>query len=150
MTADSLTLPAFPHKLTARPGAAPLIWDAWRRRDVVCTPEEWVRQHALHYLSGHLGYPAGLLSVERSTGKLAQRTDIRAYDPAGQPALLIECKAPTVRLTPAVLAQAQRYWLRVPARFVVLTNGIQHHCWRVGPPVEVWNRWPHWDDVTAG
>lgn len=142
-----LTLPAYECKLTPRPGAAPLIWDPLRRRDVVCTPEEWVRQHVLQYLTQHLGYPPSLLSIERGTGQGGQRTDLRAYTPDGQPALLIECKAPSVKLTPAVLAQAQRYWFRVPARFVLLTNGIQHHCWEVGPPVQVWNRFPSWAEI---
>lgn len=147
--ADSLTLPAFAHKLTPRPGAVPLIWDALRRRDVVCTPEEWVRQHVIHYLTQHLGYAASLLSIERGTGQHGQRTDLRAYAPDGTPAVLIECKAPTVKLTPAVLAQAQRYWLRIPARFVILTNGIQHPCWQVGPPVQAWDRWPTWSEASG-
>ena len=148
MAADSLTLPAFAHKLTDRPGADPLIWDPVRRQHVVCTPEEWVRQHVVHYLTGHLGYPASLLSIERGTGTLGQRTDLRAYDPATRlPALLVECKRPTVKLTKAVLQQAQRYWQRVPARFIVITNGIAHACWQVGPSPKMWDRWPTWAEV---
>ena len=147
MAAVSLTLPAYACKLTPRAGAAPLIWDPLRRRQVVCTPEEWVRQHVLHYLTGHLGYPASLLSIERGTGQLGQRTDLRAYGADGRPAVLIECKAPDVKLTPAVLAQAQRYWQRVPARFVVLTNGVEHLCWEVGPPARQWERYPAWEEV---
>lgn len=147
MTAPSLTLPAYACKLTPRPGAAPLIWDPLRRRDVVCTPEEWVRQHVLHYLTQHLGYPASLLSIERGTGQLGQRTDVRAYGPDGQPRLLIECKAPAVKITATVLAQAQRYWQRVPARFVVLTNGVEHYCWEVGPPPKRWERYPSWEEI---
>jgi Type I restriction enzyme R protein N terminus (HSDR_N) len=150
MAAASLTLPAYAYKLTPRTGAAPLIWDPVRRMNVVCTPEEWVRQHVLHYLTDHLGYPPSLLSIERGTGRLGQRTDLRAYDPGTrQPALLIECKAPEIKLTPAVLQQAQRYWQRIPARFIVITNGIQHACWEVGPPPVLWDRWPSWTEVIA-
>lgn len=145
-----LTLPAFGYKLTERPGAVPLIWDGVRRQHVVCTPEEWVRQHVVNYLTAHLGYPASLLSVERSTGARHQRTDLRAYDPAtGQPALLVECKAPDVKLTPAALRQSLRYWQQVPARFVVITNGIAHAVWQMGPPVVAWDRWPEWAEVGA-
>ena len=145
---DTLTLPPYAYKLTERPGAGPLIWDIVRRQHVACTPEEWVRQHVIHYLTGHLRYPTSLLSIERGTGARGQRTDLRAYNPAtGQPALLVECKAPHIRLTPAVLQQAQRYWQRVPAAFIIITNGITHACWQVGPPVQMWERFPAWEEL---
>ena len=66
-----------------------------------------------------------------------------------QPALLVKCKAPEIKLTPAVLQQAQRYWQRIPARFIVITNGIEHACWATGPPPARWDRWPTWAEAVG-
>ena len=74
------------------------IFDGIRKKYLVLTPEEWVRQHFIHLLINHLGYPAGLFQIERGhsySGK-AKRTDILVYNNMGSPHLLVECKAPNV------------------------------------------------------
>ena len=105
---QALDLPPFEPKLTQSATNQPLIWDGLRRKHVVLTPEEWVRQHVVHYLINHLGYPRGLLALERGLryNQRQKRTDLLARDPAGQPLLLVECKAPTVPITQAVARQA--------------------------------------------
>jgi hypothetical protein len=129
---QELNLPPFDYKLT-QSGSTMLIWDVLRRKHVVLTPEEWVRQHVVHYLINHRGYPRGLLSVERghSYNQRQKRTDLWALGPDGRPLLLVECKRPTVPITAATASQAATYNQTIGAPLLLLTNGLQHFCWRV-------------------
>ncbi|QIX62949.1 type I restriction enzyme HsdR N-terminal domain-containing protein [Hymenobacter lutimineralis] len=131
---QALNLPPFDYKLT-QSGENLLIWDVLRRRHVVLTPEEWVRQHVVHYLIGHRGYPKGLLSLERghTYNQRRKRTDLVALDATGRPLLLVECKAPSVPITAAVAHQAATYNQTIGAPLLLLTNGLQHFCWQVDP-----------------
>lgn len=129
---QELNLPPFEYKVT-KSGANSLIWDVLRRKNVVLTPEEWVRQHVVHYLADHLGYPRGLLSLERghAYNQRRKRTDLCAFGPDGRPLLLVECKAASVPVTAAVARQAATYNQTIGAPLLLLTNGLQHYCWRV-------------------
>ncbi|MFD2512529.1 type I restriction enzyme HsdR N-terminal domain-containing protein [Pontibacter locisalis] len=129
---DALNLPPFDFKIT-KSGANYLIFDALRRKNVVLTPEEWVRQHFVHYLIGHLSYPKSLISIERGTSynKLQKRTDLCVYNNEGNPHLLIECKAAHVPITQEVVKQVSVYNQTLHAKYVVITNGLQHFCWEV-------------------
>jgi len=129
---QALNLPPFDHKLT-QSGETIFIWDVLRRKPVVLTPEEWVRQHVVHYLINHRGYPKGLLSLERGHhyNQRQKRTDLVALDSNGQPLLLVECKRPTVPITAATAQQAATYNLTIGAPLLLLTNGLTHFCWRV-------------------
>ena len=114
-------------------GGRPVILDRVRRRYVRLTPEEWVRQHLLRYLVESLGYPVGLLAVERkleASGGL-RRADVVAFGRGGAPALIAECKAPAVPITEAVFAQVSRYNAVARAPHLVVTNGREHFCWTV-------------------
>jgi hypothetical protein len=129
---QALNLPPFAYKLT-KSGQNSLIWDGLRRKYVVLTPEEWVRQHVVHYLTDHLGYPRGLLALERghAYNQRQKRTDLCAFGPDGRPLLLVECKASTIPITAAVAHQAATYNQTIGAPLLLLTNGLQHYCWRV-------------------
>ena len=129
---QALNLPPFEYKVT-KSGSNSLIWDVLRRKNVVLTPEEWVRQHIVHYLIDHLGYPRSLLSLERghAYNQRQKRTDLCAFTSSGQPLLLVECKAATVPITAAVAHQAATYNQTIGAPLLLLTNGLQHYCWRV-------------------
>jgi hypothetical protein len=129
---QELNLPPFDYKLT-QSGETIYIWDVLRRKQVVLTPEEWVRQHVVHYLINHRGYPKGLLSLERGHryNQRQKRTDLWALGPDGTPLLLVECKRPTVAITAAVAQQAATYNQTIGAPLLLLTNGLQHFCWRV-------------------
>ncbi|MCC2545326.1 type I restriction enzyme HsdR N-terminal domain-containing protein [Hymenobacter sp. BT175] len=129
-----LTLPPFGHKLT-QSGQNVMIWDGLRRKYVVLTPEEWVRQHVVHYLADHLGYPRSLLSLERghAYNQRRKRTDLCAFGPNGRVLLLVECKAATVRIDATVAHQAATYNQTIGAPLLLLTNGVQHFCWHVDP-----------------
>ncbi|MER2997184.1 type I restriction enzyme HsdR N-terminal domain-containing protein [Pontibacter populi] len=129
---DALNLPPFEHKIT-KSGANYLIFDILRRKNIVLTPEEWVRQHFLHYLINDLLYPKSLISIERGTNynKLQKRTDLCVYDNSGNPFLLVECKASYVPITQDVVKQVSVYNQTLKAKFVVITNGLAHYCWQV-------------------
>ncbi len=106
-------------------GSRELIFDAIRRRWVVLTPEEWVRQNFLNYLVVIKKYPASLIAVEKEIrlGELSKRCDIIVYDKAGKPYMVVECKEMNVPLDDKVLQQAQRYNISLQVPVVVITNG---------------------------
>lgn len=117
-------------------GGRAFILDVIRRRFVRLTPEEWVRQHLLRYLTRDLGYPAGLLAVEKQLAAAGgpRRADVVAYGrgPGGsRPVLIAECKAPSVAVTQAVFDQVSRYNAVALAPHLVVTNGLLHYCWVV-------------------
>lgn len=101
------------------------VWDVVRRKWVRLTPEEWVRQQLVHYLIVDKKFPAQLIAVERglSYNGLLKRFDLLAYDRAGQPLLLAECKAPEVSLDTDTLHQIAVYNSRFGARHLLVTNG---------------------------
>ncbi|GAB5519348.1 MAG: type I restriction enzyme HsdR N-terminal domain-containing protein [Rhodothermales bacterium] len=122
-----LDLPAIEVQVQHADGKA-LILDPIRRKFVRLTPEEWVRQHWLQYLTVELGYPKGLLAVEKSfryAGAL-QRADVVAHDARGTALLALECKAPEVAITQAVWDQAARYNTVLMAQLLVVSNGFTH------------------------
>lgn len=109
------------------------IWDPLRRKWLVLTPEEWVRQHVLNYLAQDEGCPSSLTSLEHtiSLNGLSKRADIVVHDRMGKPLLLVECKAPSVRMDQKVFEQAARYNLVFRLPFLLVTNGLVHYCCRV-------------------
>ena len=108
------------------------IFDALRKKYVVLTPEEWVRQNFLMYLKEELKYPSGLISVEKGLtfNRLKKRTDIVIHNRMGKPWMIVECKAPGVTLTEAAFYQAAAYHLRLDVMYLVITNGMSHYCSR--------------------
>lgn len=117
-------------------GGRRLILDEVRRKYVALTPEEWVRQHLVRTLAEALGYPRGLLAVEKQLDAVGgpRRADLVAYGRVGgahRPLLIAECKAPAVRLTQAVFDQVSRYNTVTLAPHLVVTNGLDHYCWIV-------------------
>jgi hypothetical protein len=129
---EMLNLPTFDYKIK-HSGANVTIFDALRRKFVPLTPEEWVRQHFAHFLVHTHGYPKSLISIERGTtyNKLQKRTDLCVYNQQGQPFLLVECKAAHVPITQEVVRQVSVYNQVLRARYVVISNGLEHYCWEV-------------------
>lgn len=105
------------------------IFDAVRKKWLVCTPEEWVRQHAVQYLIA-LGYSIHHLQIESGlkTGFNSKRSDIIA-NVGGKPEILIECKAPEVKLSQDTFNQAFNYNNTIGAPIIWLTNGLQNLYW---------------------
>jgi len=105
------------------------IWikDKIRRIWLKLTPEEWVRQHALHWLVERTGFPEGLISIERAfSPKLLKRADIVGFDRNGNSILLVECKAAYEPINAETARQAMQYNVHIKATFVWLTNGLTH------------------------
>ena len=112
--------------------APPQIWDGVRKRWLVLTPEEWVRQHLIRFLVEEKGAFAACVSQERPV-ELAgtrQRADVTVTGRDGRICLVAECKAPHVPLDERVLAQAVRYNSVLEAPFILVTNGLRHVCCR--------------------
>ncbi|MBL0102973.1 MAG: type I restriction enzyme HsdR N-terminal domain-containing protein [Bacteroidetes bacterium] len=103
------------------------IFDIIRKKYVRLTPEEWVRQHLLHFLVKERNFPQSLISVEKKLliNNLEKRTDVVVYSTAMRPMILVECKAPTVTVTQAVFDQAARYNMSLKVDFFVITNGME-------------------------
>ena len=124
-----LNLPEFEFAIKTE-GQSKQIFDPVRKRFVTLTPEEWVRQHFLRYMTDYRSYPASLLAVEKQVkvNNLNQRADIVAYNRNGKPWLLVECKAPSVSINHDTFLQAARYNLSLNVPFFALTNGLEHFC----------------------
>ena len=127
-----LNLPAFDYKIqSSKTGYH--IFDVVRKKYVRLTPEEWVRQHFLHYLTDHLAYPQSLVRLERGVryNRLQHRPDIVVYNRLASPLMIVECKAPHVTLNHDVWGQMARYNAYFSAPILVATNGLQHYCWQL-------------------
>lgn len=107
------------------------IFDAIRRKWLLLTPEEWVRQNFIQYLLQVKKYPATLVALEKMIvlGELKKRFDILVYDRQHRPWMMVECKSPAVTLDDTVLHQLLRYHISVPAGLLVITNGEYSHAW---------------------
>lgn len=127
-----LNLPSFEFELRQEGGRVQ-IFDPLRKRHVTLTPEEWVRQHFIHYLIHHLKYPRSLIKVEGGLtfNTLQKRSDIVVFDRAGSPWMVIECKAPDLKLSERTVLQASTYNHSLKAKYLVVTNGMSHICCKV-------------------
>ena len=105
------------------------IFDIVRKKFVVLQPEEWVRQHVVHYLNTVKGYPLSLLNVEKklSVNGLTKRYDIIVFNNDGSIHILVECKAPKVLINQSTFDQVARYNLKANATYLMLTNGLSHY-----------------------
>lgn len=110
-----------------------VIFDSIRCQYVRLTPEEWVRQHFLQYLTSACRYPASLMAVEKGFEyqNMSRRADIVVHDRSGRPFLMVECKAPNVPISQSTFDQVSRYNRAVKARFLAVTNGLKHYCWTI-------------------
>ena len=106
------------------------VFDQVRKKYLVLTPEEWVRQHFIHYLNQEKNYPLGLMGVEQMIkyNGMQTRADIILYTTDGKPNMIVECKAPNVKITQDAFNQIAKYNFKLQVPFLVVTNGIQHFC----------------------
>ncbi|SDD42356.1 Type I restriction enzyme R protein N terminus (HSDR_N) [Algoriphagus faecimaris] len=123
----NLNLPEIQPQLKKQDGKL-FIYDFHRKRDLILTPEEWVRQHWISFLLVQLNYPKGLLSLEKGMkyNQLQKRTDVLVFDQSGSPYLIIECKAPQISINQKTLEQACLYHSTLKSKFLILSNGMKH------------------------
>jgi hypothetical protein len=107
----------------------PLVFDQIRKKWLRCTPEEWVRVHCLNYLINTLNYPASWIKVENEIKlyNTSKRFDIMVVNPNRGNLLLVECKAPSVKIDQQVFDQIARYNLEAKSQYMMLTNGMNHY-----------------------
>ncbi len=133
-----LNLPSYEIKVKQTKAKGKEIYDRFRRKYVRLTPEEWVRQHFLHFLCETKHYPASLVAVEKSlmVNGMPRRFDAVIFNPSGKPLLLLEFKAPTVKLTQSVFDQVAAYNLLLHADYLIVSNGISHYCCQMDYPAQ--------------
>ncbi|RQO70632.1 restriction endonuclease subunit R [Pedobacter sp. KBW06] len=126
-TPTALNLPEYPFKITLKDNRH-FIFDEIRRKHLVLTPEEWVRQHFIQYLILEKKFPKTLIQIEGglNLNQLQKRSDIVIFNTSGERLMVIECKAPSVNITQAVFDQASRYNSVYKAKWLVVTNGLKH------------------------
>ena len=105
------------------------IFDEIRKKFIFLTPEEWVRQHVVHFLLHYKNYPKSLINVEKQLkiNGLIKRYDVVVYRPDGSINVLVECKAPSVKITQETFDQIARYNHTLNAAFLMVTNGLNHY-----------------------
>ena len=125
---QKLNLPSYTFKLKSNENKT-LIFDKWRKKYLVLTPEEWVRQHFVEFLVTEKKYPVSLIAIEKQVtiNNLKKRTDIVVFSSDGTPNIIVECKAPNIKIAQDTFDQITRYNLKLKANYLIVTNGLQHY-----------------------
>lgn len=124
-----LNLPDYPIRLSGTQ-EHPSIFDILRRKYVALTPEEWVRQHFIHFLINQKNYPVTLLAneIKLQVGNKTLRADSVLYDRELRPRMIVEYKAPHIPITQKVFDQISTYNMLLHVDYLVVSNGLQHYC----------------------
>ena len=125
---QNLNFPSFNFRIKSSENKTS-IFDVIRKKFVILTPEEWVRQHVIHFLIEIKNYPLSLINVEKAIdlNGTIKRYDIVVYKPNGTIQLLVECKAPKVKITQDTFDQIARYNLILKGDYLMVTNGLNHY-----------------------
>ena len=128
-----LNLPSYTFKVKTKPDGHRVIFDALRRRYVALTPEEWVRQHFVRYLVEDKCFPAALMANEVSLTQngIKRRCDTLVADSTGSPLVIVEYKAPQIEISQEAFDQIVRYNMVLHARYLVVSNGLNHYCCKI-------------------
>ena len=111
-------------------GEKTYIFDVVRKKYLLLTPEEWVRQNFIQYLNKVKKYPLGLMGVEQMVkyNSLKTRADIVMYNTEGKANIIVECKAPDVKITQDTFNQIAKYNSQLKVKYLLVTNGMNHYC----------------------
>jgi hypothetical protein len=123
----ALSFPQAELKLTRKEGQV-FVWCIVRKKSLVLTPEEWVRQHLIHFLIQEKQIPIGLIAAEMAIeiNQLSRRCDVVVFGSDGKPRLIVECKAPEINLTEKTFNQIAQYNAALNVDLLMVTNGLQH------------------------
>lgn len=148
---EKINLPAYTHRIKEEDGIVK-IFDEFRKKYVSLTPEEWVRQHFMHYLVNYRSYPKGLLLVEKELkiDGLKRRPDLVIYSKDGNPKILVEFKAPSVSIDENVFFQIALYNKKLNLPYLILSNGKVHFCAKINPEngmVDMMDDFPEYDEL---
>ncbi len=124
---ENLNFPGYTFRFKNRENKR-LIFDVIRKKFVVFQPEEWVRQHVVKFLTTDKNYPVGHINVEKQLmiNSLKKRYDIVVHNRDGSIHILVECKAPSIRITKTVFDQIASYNMDLRANYLMVTNGLDH------------------------
>jgi hypothetical protein len=125
------------------------IFDIARKKWIVLTPEEWVRQHVLHYLTGVLQYPVNHIAVERAImlNGLQKRCDVVIFSKSSVPVMIVECKAPEELLNEKVFEQIARYNLSLKVNYLWVTNGQRNFCCKLNKGIQLLQNVPTYAEI---
>ncbi|MDD4515249.1 type I restriction enzyme HsdR N-terminal domain-containing protein [Massilibacteroides sp.] len=128
----ALNLPKFDVKLSVKNGK-PAIFDRLRKKYVIITPEEWVRQHFVNFLLSEKHYPENLTinEVGIKLNNTLKRCDTVVYNHLLEPLVIVEYKAPTIEITGNVFDQIVRYNMSLKAHYLIVSNGLRHFCCKI-------------------
>ncbi len=148
---EELNLPAYPFRFKDV-GQRKYIFDSFRKKYIMYTPEENVRQHFARYLSESLNYPPGRIGLEVSLkhGNVERRCDIVVYNSQMQASLIVECKAATVEINESVFDQIVRYNMVLKSAFIGVTNGKRHFCCKINAETGKWEflkKFPEYQEI---
>ena len=147
---DRLNLPTYSLNVKSEAGRN-YIFDPVRKKYVVLSPEEWVRQNFIQYLVQDRSFPLSLITVEKEFlfNRMKKRTDILVYDSSGNPITMVECKAPAVKIDRSVFEQIGLYNLNYQLPWLMVSNGLQHYCCRMESDnkYEFVDEIPKWADL---
>ncbi len=124
------------------------LFDPIRKKWIVLTPEEWVRQNFIQFLIQKQNFPSSLIALEKEIklGELKKRFDVLIYNSGHQPLMMIECKAPSIVLNDTVLQQVLRYNISTPVNYLVITNGDSTYGWvRNNNDLQLMDEIPGWN-----
>ena len=124
-----LNLPSFNIKIKQEEDKH-YVYDILRKKFIMLTPEEWVRQHFVHLLINHYKYPKSLIKLESGLkyNKLKKRSDIIVFDRTGKIFLIVECKSTDIAISQKVFEQVTMYNDTLKANYIAVTNGLKHFC----------------------
>lgn len=128
-----LNLPSFDFKIIKNENGKLSIFDDIRKKYIIISPEEWVRQNFIKYLIQYKNYPKGLIALEKGIKINGNqfRFDALCYDNNANPLVIIEFKAPKVKITEKVFQQAAIYNMKLKTPYLIMSNGISHYCCKV-------------------
>jgi len=127
---EKLNLPDYTFKTRQLPEGKVEIFDPVRKKYLILTPEEWVRQNFIQYLVNEKEYPQSLVLIEKglSLNRMKKRFDAVVYSKQGQPLVLIEFKSPQVKIDQKVFEQIAAYNLQLKVKYLIVSNGLKHYC----------------------
>lgn len=125
---QKLNFPAYTFRLKNSENKV-AIFDEIRKKFIILTPEEWIRQHVIQFLLQDKNYPKSYINVEKliKVNDLSKRYDIIVYQPNGEIYLLIECKSSDIKIDQNTFDQIARYNLTLKAKYLMVTNGLNHY-----------------------
>ena len=132
MQNDKLNLPEFDFKFKTY-GNKKYIFDVIRKKFLVLTPEEWVRQNIIKYLNQNLNYPLHLIAIEKQINvfKTIKRPDLIIFGKNLKPLMIVECKKSSFKINKETFKQTINYYLELKSNYFLITNGIHHYCCKI-------------------